>query len=209
VLVLSLALASGVVGAGESVAATPTQGGRMSAGALRFHDDMRKLWEDHITWTRLTIVSFAASQPDLAPTLHRLLQNQQDIGDAVKPYYGDQAGDRLAELLRRHILGSVDILTAAKAGDTAKEQEAIAAWYANADQIAEFLHAANPHHWPLHETRAMMHEHLDLTLKEAADRLKGDFAADIADYDRVHIQILGMADFLSDGIMDQFPARFH
>jgi hypothetical protein len=51
--------------------------------AIRFHDDMRKLWEDHITWTRLAIVSFAAGVPDFDATAARLLRNQDDIGNAV------------------------------------------------------------------------------------------------------------------------------
>ncbi len=87
--------------------------------AVAFRNDMRKLWEDHITWTRLFIVSFAADLPDLGPTTDRLLRNQTDIGDAVKPYYGDAAGDQLTELLRQHILTAADLLAAAKSGDTA------------------------------------------------------------------------------------------
>src|SRR6478672_12028825 len=87
---------------------------------LAFHDGMRKLWEDHITWTRLAIVSFAADLPDLQATENRLLANQADIGNAIKPYYGRAAGAKLTKLLREHILGAVDLLVAAKSGDAAK-----------------------------------------------------------------------------------------
>lgn len=48
--------------------------------AAAFHDAMRKLWEDHVTWTRLAIVSFAGDLPDLPATQRRLLRNQTDIG---------------------------------------------------------------------------------------------------------------------------------
>src|SRR5262245_34680160 len=60
-----------------------------------FHDGMRQLWEEHVTWTRLFIVSFVADLPDLQPTTDRLLQNQVDIGDAIKPYYGRAAANQL------------------------------------------------------------------------------------------------------------------
>ncbi len=176
--------------------------------AVAFRNDMRKLWEDHITWTRLFIVSFAADLPDLGPTTDRLLQNQTDIGNAIKPYYGDAAGDQLTELLRQHILTAADLLAAAKAGDTAAFNEANAAWYANANDIAAFLHSANPDIWPLDDLQAMMSAHLDLTLEEGAARLHGDFAGDIAAYDKVHGEILQMADMLSLGIIDQFPKEF-
>jgi len=175
---------------------------------LAFHDAMRKLWEDHITWTRLFIVSAVADLPDTGPTAQRLLQNQSDIGDAIKPFYGDAAGEQLTTLLRDHILIAADLVSAAKAGDTAAFEDARARWYANADEIAAFLHSANPENWPLDEMKAMMREHLDLTLEEVGARLNGDWAADIAAYDQIHEQILEMADMLSTGIIRQFPKAF-
>jgi hypothetical protein len=173
-----------------------------------FHDAMRKLWEDHITWTRLYIVSAAADLPDQGATAGRLLQNQVDIGNAVKAFYGDAAGDQLTALLNDHILIAVDLINAAKAGDATAFAEANTRWYANADEIAVFLNSANPENWPLDEMKAMMKMHLDVTLQEAAARLNGDFAADIAAYDQVHEDILKMADMLSDGIINQFPKMF-
>jgi hypothetical protein len=173
-----------------------------------FHDAMRKLWEDHVTWTRLYIVSAAAGLPDAQPTAERLLRNQVDIGDAIKPFYGAMAGERLTALLRPHILIAAEVVKAAKAGDSAGVGAASARWYANADEIADFLSAANPANWPKATLRAEMHHHLDLTLQEAQARLKGDWAADITAYDTVHEHILGMADVLSSGIVRQFPRKF-
>jgi hypothetical protein len=175
---------------------------------VTFRNDMRKLWEDHVTWTRLFIVSAVADLPDAGPTAERLLQNQVEIGNAIKPYYGDAAGEQLTSLLTDHILIAADLVAAAKSGDTAAFEAAHAAWYANADDISAFLSSANAHHWPLEPTKAMMREHLDLTLQEASARLNGDWAADIAAYDQIHLQALHMADMLSDGIVSQFPKSF-
>jgi hypothetical protein len=180
----------------------------LTSKQVAFHDAMRKLWEDHITWTRLAIVSFAGGLPDLAPTEQRLLRNQADIGNAIKPYYGKAAARKLTTLLREHITGAVALLEAAKAGDSAKIAQAKSAWYANARQIADFLSSANPHNWPRGAMRAMMKAHLDETLQEAIDRLQGKFEADIRDYEAVHRHILEMADMLSGGVIKQFPARF-
>jgi hypothetical protein len=175
---------------------------------LAFHDGMRKLWEDHITWTRLAIVSFAHDLPDLPATEARLLRNQTDIGNAVKPYYGAAAGNRLTALLKDHILGAVALLQAAKSGDPAQIAARKAEWYANGREVADFLHGANPRNWPQREMREMMKAHLDETLQEAVDRLGGKYEADIRDYEHVHRHILKMADMLSTGIMKQFPRRF-
>jgi hypothetical protein len=107
-----------------------------------------------------------------------------------------------------HILTANDILVAAKAGDEQAQNAAIAAWYANAHDIAVFLNGLNPDNWSLADLDAMMKDHLDLTLREAVARLQGRYADDIAAYDEVHLQILGMADMLSDGIIAQFPSAF-
>jgi hypothetical protein len=175
---------------------------------LAFQDEMRRLWEDHVTWTRLYIVSFAADLPDQDATARRLLRNQADIGNAVTPFYGEEAGAELTRLLEGHILGAVDLLQAAKSGDQTAAETASAAWYANADEIAAFLSAANPEQWPQADLQAEMRMHLDITLREATARLTGDFTSDIAAYDEVHAHILAFADVLSRGIMQQFPERF-
>lgn len=182
-----------------------------TATRAAFRDAMRELWEDHIVWTRQFIVSAATQAenlPDTGPTVDRLLANQVHIGNAIKPFYGEAAGDQLTQLLRAHILTAADIVAAAKAGDGAGADAAIGAWYANADEIASFLAEANPRHWPLDDMQAHMHSHLDLTLEEAVARLEGRYADDIAAYDRIHADILRMADMLSDGIVAQFPNRF-
>jgi len=193
---------------GSAQGAPPSPPRERTEAAIDLRNDMRKLWEDHITWTRCFIVSSAHNLPDLPPTTARLLANQDDLGNAVKPFYGEAAGDQLATLLRQHILGAAAVIDAAKAGDTAAVATATAAWYANADAIAAFLNAANPEQWPLPALQAQLRAHLDLTLAEATARLQGNYALDIQKYDAVHEQILGLADILSLGLIDQFPREF-
>jgi hypothetical protein len=190
-------------GSSHAASATPE-----TAKAAAFTQGMDKLWEDHITWTRMVIVDFAAGLPDLKFAEARLLRNQADIGNAIKPYYGAAAGNQLTKLLRTHILEAVPVLVNAKAGNKPKLTQALDAWYANADEIAAFLSKANPDAWPLDMTSSMMKRHLQLTTAEAVARLQGHWAADIAAYDKVHSEILEMSRMLSSGIISQFPERF-
>jgi len=176
---------------------------------IAFHDQMRKLWEDHVTWTRLAIVTFADGSGGFDATASRLLQNQTDIGNAIKPFYGDAAGTALTGLLHDHIAIAVELLQAAKAGDTAAFNDANTRWYANANDIADFLSAANPRLWPDDVMRASMKTHLDQTLAEAAHELGGQYAASVTDYEAIHLHMLDMADLLSSGIIGQFPMKFH
>jgi hypothetical protein len=187
-----------------------------SRSALVFHDSMRKLWEDHITWTRNVIISFevnvpeaSVTLPDLSTVLDRLFQNQVEIGDAIKPYYGDEKGNELTALLHDHIAIAGEILQAVKTGDTAAYQDANERWYANAHDIAVFFsETLDPPVGSLAEWDAMMKDHLDRTTDEVVARASGNWTGDVAAYDQVHAQALGMADMLSNGIIANFPAKF-
>jgi hypothetical protein len=168
---------------------------------------MRKLWEDHVVWTRNVIFCLVDRLPGKDQAVNRLLQNQVDLGNAIKPYYGEEAGKKLTDLLYPHITIAAEVVNAAKAGNTAALDEANKKWYANADEISEFLSTANPN-WGLEEMKMMMHEHLKLTTNEAVQRIKKDYDADVIAYDKVHEAILKMSDMLADGIVKQFPEKF-
>ena len=208
---LATTVLSPLTGAYAAETHAPASATTAALDRATFHDTMRELWEDHITWTRLYIVSAATGPEDLAdigPTTDRLLANQADIGDAIRPFYGDAAGDALTALLRDHILTAAEIIAQAKAGDAEARDEAIVRWYDNGDEIAAFLSAANAENWPLDDMAAHMRSHLDLTLEEAVARLEGRHEDEVLAYDRVHADILAMADMLSDGIIAQFPDSF-
>jgi hypothetical protein len=190
-------------------ATSPDTPARISRSEFALRQEMRKLWEDHITWTRLAIISLTTDSPDTDATVGRLLDNQTDIGDAVKPFYGEAAGNEVTRQLRLHILIAADVVAAARAGDQAALADAQARWLTNADDIAAVLNSVNPKYWPLATMKAEMHRHLDLTTQEAVARLQGDWAADVAAYDQVHEHILHMSDLLSSGLVKQFPNRFH
>ena len=174
--------------------------------ALR--EGMRQLWEDHIVWTRLAIISLTTGSPDTEATVGRLLKNQADLGNAVKPFYGKAAGNKLTAELRLHILIAADLIAAAKAGDQAKLAAEQTRWAKNADDIAAVLASVNPRFFKLAVLKAEMRMHLELTTEEAVARLQGNWAADVAAYDKIHRHILHMSDYLSDGLVKQFPARF-
>lgn len=138
--------------------------GAISPKQLNFRMDMRKLWEDHITWTRMYMISAIAEAEDKDNVAQRLLKNQEDPDNAIKPYYGNDAGDQLTSLLKTHITTAVTLIDAAKNNNQEALNKANTDWYNNAN--------------------------------------------DIADYDKIHTQILSMADPLSTAIIKQFPDKF-
>jgi hypothetical protein len=196
-------------GNGDQHATAADTPARISRSEFALRQEMRRLWEDHITWTRLAIISLTTDSPDTEATVGRLLRNQTDIGDAVKPFYGEAAGNELTRQLRLHILIAADVVTAARAGDQGELVDAQARWLSNADDIAAVLNSVNPKYWELATMKAEMHEHLDLTTQEAVARLQRNWSADVAAYDQIHEHILHMSDLLASGLVKQFPKRFH
>ena len=172
-----------------------------------YHDEWRKLWEDHITWTRVVIIGILDELPGTGTYITRLLQNYEDMEAALAPYYGDEA-EVLGDLIKDHLVIAAEILTAAHDGDTPAMNDAIERWYANAHDIAVQMDKMNPESWPLEETEQMWIEHLDATLVEATTHLSGDFAGEVAAYDEIHDLALEMADIISNGVIRQFPAQF-
>jgi hypothetical protein len=178
-----------------------------STKAARLREDMRKLWSDHVIWTREYIVAAIDGSPDANAAATRLLKNQDDIGGAVAGFYGKDAGDKLTGLLKQHILIAVDLIAAAKANDQAKYTAADGRWKKNGEEIADFLSQANPN-WPKATLASMMAAHLATTTKEVVARLNKKWDEDAAAFDEVYTHILNMSDALSDGIIKQFPQKF-
>jgi hypothetical protein len=175
--------------------------------ACDLKSDMRKLWEDHIIWTRNVIFNIIDELPGTTEAVNRLLQNQVDIGNGIKPYYGEVAGNQLTTLLNDHITIAANLLTALDDGNTAAFNMAWAQWLANADAIAALLSSVNPN-WPLADMQSMMRAHLNATAAEALARKTGNYSGDVTAFENVHIQILEMADMLTEGIVKQFPNEF-
>ena len=176
--------------------------------ADQLRTDLRKLWEDHAMYTRNVILNIIDDLPGTDEAVSRLLQNQVDIGNAIKPIYGSEAGNKLAELLKEHIVIAAELLKAAKANNDAGFKTINTKWFKNADDIATFLSSANQKYWPLDGMKKMMHDHLDLTTQEAVARLKKDYEADITAFDKARAELMEMSDMLAVGIIKQFPEKF-
>nr|WP_141432476.1 glycosyltransferase [Bacillus sp. 03113] len=179
----------------------------ISPSAEKLKGDLRRLWIDHTIWTRNYIISALAGLEDQQKVLARLLKNQEDIGNAIKPYYGEQAGNKLTELLKEHIVIAGKLVDAVKQNNQADIEKYNKEWHRNADNIAKFLSSANPN-WKFNVIQDLMYVHLKLLTDQVLGRVKKDWDADIAAFDKGEDHIIMMADALTDGIIKQFPAKF-
>ena len=178
-----------------------------SNAAWSLKTNLRKLWADHVIWTREYLVAAIAATQDAPAAAGRLLKNQEHLGNAIVPFYGQAAGNGLTDLLKQHIMIAVDLVAAAKAGHQEQFQEHDRRWTQNAHDIAAFLAGANPN-WPAQDVADLLNLHLELTKKEAVARLTEKWEEDIAAFDDIFTEIMTVSDTLSEGIIKQFPDRF-
>lgn len=178
-----------------------------SKSEIALMNKMRELWEEHVAWTRMTIISIAANLPDTDLVTNRLLRNPNDFAAELKPLYGNDKASKFADLFKSHLVIAAQLVKAVKSGDSKTTADAEKRWYVNADEIAAFLASINPY-WSGEEWKSMLHEHLSLTKSEAVERLNRNYAADIKLYDEIQNQALKMADMMSGGIIKQFLNHF-
>jgi hypothetical protein len=173
----------------------------------RLKSSMRLVWEQHVYWTRLTIISLAFNLPDIDFVTARLLRNATDMGNLLKPYYGNKIAAKFSNLIREHLVIAVELVKAAKARNQKAAAAAERRWYANGEEIADFLSTINPYILE-NEFKEMFFEHLALTKMEAVFILQKDFKSSIAVFDKIEAEALQMADTITAAIVKQFPKKF-
>lgn len=179
----------------------------VSINEVRLLEQMNLIWEQHIMWIRMLLISIAENLKDLEATQTRLLRNPRDIADVFRPYYGANVANQIEKLLTEHLAIGKNLIVALKNNNQKEATELNQKWYQNADNMAEAFSSINPF-YPKEEVRKMLYEHLKLTAEEVNARLKGDYVADINAYDMVQKEILKMSRFFVNGIVRQFPNLF-
>ncbi|HTL12400.1 MAG TPA: hypothetical protein VL588_07920 [Bdellovibrionota bacterium] len=181
-----------------AILATP-QAMAMSGSPARMQSEMRKLWEDHLTYSRNYVISGLAGIKDTGLVAARLMENQSAIGQTLRGAYGSQVGDRFASLLKNHILIAFDIVDAAHGGDVNGITAGQNQWHTNAEEIADLLSSLNPR-WKRPMILSTLYRHLDHMAAQIAARMAQNWAADIDAYDQDHDEMLAFADLLATGI---------
>jgi len=167
----------------------------------------RKLWEQHVMWTRSLIISKVDRLGDANLVATRLLRNPHDMGYELSPYFKSSSIDLFVKLFEEHLLIAAKLVDAAIAGNSQLVEQLNHEWFKNADDIAQLMHEFFPFE-SKESWQAMMHEHLKLTKEEAVLRIGKKYAENVAIYDTIETQALEMADMIASGIIKSFFKRY-
>lgn len=176
----------------------------MMPAHMELSNTLRRLWMEHVFWTRLFIQSTLNTTADLDDVTARLLRNPTDFAAVLRPLYGNQAAAQFESLLRDHLTIAAQLVNAVKAGDANAYNAQRLKWYANADALATFLAEINPY-WNMRDWQKMLYDHLYMTEEEVMQYAGKDYAASIRQFDDIQREALEMADMMATGIMRQFP----
>ena len=168
----------------------------------------RTLWQEHVFWTRMAIISILQNSDDKNPVINRLLRNYDDMAETIEPYYGNETAKKYGDLIEDHLLIAAALVSAVRDGNKTAIASANDMWYKNADDIAEFESNMSINLLP-QDRKAMWREHLNITKNETIQLANKDYNASIDTFDRIEEQGNMMADSLAQGIIIQFPEKFH
>lgn len=174
---------------------------------IGLNNRMRLAWEQHIYWTRMLLVSIFSRLSDEQAVTNRLLQNPQDIGMVFGAYFPEAEVSLFTRLLTEHVQLGGALFTALREGDQTRAEMINRQWYANADQLSAVLARMSPN-YRYGEIRNMLYQHLGMVKEQAAYYLRGSYEESIQEFDASEQQVLVMADYFVDGIIQQFPEDF-
>lgn len=172
-------------------------------------DALRDLWIGHIFWVRAVVdARFDDDDGAAKAAEQQVVANAQDIAGAIEPFYGEAASKQLFELLAGHWGAISDYLDATIEKRKANQDTAFQALVDNANAIAQFLGAANPH-WPVETVKGLLVAHGSHHVQQIQQFAAGDFEQEAKTWTVMKNHMYVIADALTDGLAKQFPEKLH
>jgi hypothetical protein len=169
---------------------------------------IRGLWHDHIFWVRNVVVATLDKHPAAAKAAEaQVVANAHAIANAIKPFYGDAAGEALFPLLAGHYGAVKAYLIATDKGDKKGQSKATDELMANADKIATFLSSANPN-LPKDTVLEMLQAHGGHHIAQIQQLKAGQYDEEAKTWADMEEHMNALADALTGAIAKQFPDKF-
>jgi hypothetical protein len=167
----------------------------------------RTLWQERAFWTRMAITSMLLDSDSQNPVINRLLRNQKDMAETIAPYYGNETARAYGDLIKSHLLLTIQLAAAVKEKNQTALQNASNKWYQSADEIAKFETNLSAN-MTQRDRKALWYDNLNLTKNETMQLFNKDYNSSIDTFDRIQEQANMMADSFANEIILRFPERF-
>jgi hypothetical protein len=161
-------------------------------------EKLRKLWSDHVFWTREAIISHLDFNPDIPidNIVQRLYKNQDDLSQVFSEHYTPKIGNAVKNLLDEHITIVANLIIGVKTKDPPEKIEQIAEnAINNAKTIAINLNKINKKFGSKQDLTKQFVKHVELVF----DQIKNP--NDLEIFDDALNHILKMADKMAIGFI--------
>lgn len=175
----------------------------MQEEELKLNNEMRESWMQHIYWELIFQSAFLNDLPGKSAVEERLLQTAEDIASVFAPFYSENKISALTDLLEEHIEIAGKILQAMKDGDIEEEEKQDALWRDNAAGLAKFW-SDNNSEYDYGELTMYLNRHFDMTRNIMEAELSGDYNEVIRLFAEQENQIMELADYLTEGLIQKF-----
>lgn len=160
---------------------------------------------EHMDLTDAAIDAALDGAPNATAVANDLFDNGDQIGAAVGSVYGKDAQNTFNTVWKLHLNDFVKYAVAAKSGDDAGKQAALADIDANYTKpLAQYLAKANPN-LPEATVEGALRDHVNMTAEMIDDHVKGDYAAEAKMRDQGAQHLNGLFSTLANAIVKQKP----
>ena len=176
--------------------------------AVELREALRDLWQGHIFWVRNVVLATKSGDAEAAKVAEEnAVKNARAIADAVIPFYGKEAADKLFGLLAGHYGAIKEYMTASYSGDNAGKDASVDKIKKNATEIAVFLSSANPN-WPKETLVSLLFAHGGHHIAQINAINDKNYATEAQIWEPMKNHMYIIADALGKGIVKQFPKKF-
>lgn len=162
----------------------------------------------HMHLTQQAVDAALDGSPNAAALKDSLVGNGTQLSKAVGSVYGNDAQTKFQNIWNNHLNDFVKYAVAAKGGDTAGKQAALADIDANYTKpISQLLSGANPN-LKQETLEAGFRDHIQMTARMIDAHAAGDFPTEEKERDGAVDHITGLMSTLSGAIAKQYPDKF-
>ena len=180
----------------------------MSMKAVDLRLTLHTLWVGHIFWVRNVVTATHSHDMKAAKASEEMVvKNAKDIGGAVASFYGQEAGDKMFNLLAGHYGAVKEYMNATFKGDKKGAAAATDKATKNAEEIAAFLSSANPY-LPKDTLMSLLSAHYGHHMAQINAVKAKDWSGEASNWIAMRKHIDVIADALSSALVKQFPDKF-
>ena len=179
----------------------------MNQNMLNLNNQMRRIWLENIFYIKFALLSIIYNLDNKTIAFKNLTQNVMNIQNVFSRYYSPEIAEKFANLIKNHILITLDIFNVIKKNDTKTLTNLESELRANSQEISNFLASINPN-FDKNKLNDMLNSH-NMNIKNFAVLTKDKKYEQANDlFDKMKNEILMMADMLTNWIIMTFPNKF-